>query len=140
MTQEEIFEWFKKLPEYAKIVEVFGEYDPELAYAGPENDATLAALVPETAYGIDLNLAFYHHDGLYKIGGDKQARWVADMTMLSTGYFIIENTPDRWFLWGFNWSRRAAARRRLIKYWEAVRAQGHKHFNYTNKPQDITVT
>lgn len=130
MSSDEIFEWFKKLPEYSKIVEVFGEYDPELEYAGPQDNETLSAMIPETAYGIDLNLAFYHHDGLYKIGGDEMDRWDADMAMLGTGYFIIEATEDRWFLWGANWARRALARRRLVKYWEAVRAMGCNHFNY----------
>jgi len=133
MTEKQIFAWFTKLPEYDKYVEAIGEYNKDLGYAGPDDNKFLAALIPETAYGIDLNLCFYQHDAKYSIGGNKHDRWLADGAMMLTSLYIIENTPDRWFLWGFNTARKHGARVRMIKYYEAVRAQGYQHFKYHEK-------
>ncbi len=130
MTEKQLHKWFVDLPEYKDYVAAIGHYNPDLGYAGPESNKLLAALIPETAYGIDLNICFYAHDALYEIGGAKKDRWLADGTMLLLGLFIIENTPDRWYLWGLNTVRRHGARNRLIKYFESVRAQGYKHFNF----------
>lgn len=130
MNNKQILKWFAKLPDYDKYVEAIGEYNPELGYAGPEDNKLLAKLIPETAYGIDLNLCFYQHDAKYAIGGNKHDRWLADGAMLLTALYIIENTPDRWFLWGFNTVRKHGARVRMIKYYEAVRGQGYQYFKY----------
>jgi len=131
MTEKQIFKWFSELPEYPDYVEAIGAYNKDLGYAGPEDNEILSKLIPETAYGIDLNLCFYQHDALYEIGGDKYDRWLADGSMLLTALFIIENTPDRWFLYGLNTIRRHLARLRMTKYFEAVRSQGKPHFNFT---------
>jgi len=119
-----------ELPDYDKYVEAIGAYNKDLAYAGPEDNKFLSSIIPETAYGIDLNLAFYQHDAICEIGGSKHDRWLGDGTMLLTALFIIDNTPDRWFLWGANTLRRHLARVRMIKYYEAVRAHGEPHFNF----------
>ena len=130
MTKKQLHKWFVDLPKYKEYSQAIGHYNPDLAYAGPDDNKFLSALIPETAYGIDLNMCFYAHDALYTIGGDKEYRWKADSAMLMTGLFIIENTPNRWWLWGVNTVRRHLARIRLIKYFEAVRSQGYKHFNF----------
>lgn len=130
MTEKQIFKWFSELPEYPQYVEAIGAYNKDLGYAGAENDEFLSALIPETAYGIDLNLAFYLHDALCEIGGDESDRRAGDGKMLLTALFIIDNTPDRWFIWGFNTVRRHLARVRMIKYYEAVRNHGAPHFNF----------
>jgi len=90
----------------------------------------LSFFIPHTLYGIDCNLAFYHHDGLYEIGGNKKDRFDADIAMIGTALFIIEKTPDRWYLYGTNWLRKHWARERLIKYYEAVRSGGKASFNF----------
>jgi len=56
-TTPTIPEWFKKFPEYYSIVDAIGPYNPGKGYAGPENSKTLSFFIPETAYGIDLNLS-----------------------------------------------------------------------------------
>lgn len=130
MTEKQILKWFTDLPEYPDYVKAIGEYNKDLGYAGPESNKFLSRLIPETAYWIDLNLCFFQHDALCEIGGDKYDRWLADGSMLLTALFIIENTPDRWFLWGLNTVRRHGARLRVLKYWEAVRSHGKEHFNF----------
>jgi hypothetical protein len=130
MEDYEITDWFINLREYKDYVEAIGPYEPEDDYAGPRNNPLLSKLIPHTLYGIDLNIAFYQHDALYQIGYTKQARWQADITMLATGLFIIENTPNRWYLTGLNTARRHLARVRLIKYFEAVRFGGESSFNF----------
>ena len=133
METEEIHDWFVNLPEYKEYHAAIGAYNPALDYAGPSNNKVLSFMIPKTLYGIDLNIAFFQHDAKYQIGYTKQARWMADITMLATGLFIIEKHPDRWFLTGFNSARRHLARVRLIKYFEAVRFGGDTSFNYTGK-------
>jgi hypothetical protein len=131
MTDKQIEKWFVELPEYESYVMAIGHYNKDLGYAGPNNSKVLEYIIPETLYGINLNPAFYQHDANYSIGGNKKDRWEADVTMVATGLFIIENTPDRWYLWGVNTARRHMARNRLVKYFEAVRSQGHKSFNFS---------
>jgi len=130
MSDQELIQWFVNLSIYPALSEAIGEYNPSLDYAGPENNKTLSLFIPRTLYGIDCNLAFYHHDGLYEIGGTSKDRFKSDIAMLATALFIIEQTPDRWFLWGGNWARRHLARVRLIKYFESVRAGGKDSFNF----------
>lgn len=129
MTEKQIFKWFTELPDYDLYVEAIGEYNKDLGYAGPDDNKFLARIIPETAYGIDLNLAFYLHDAKCEIGGSEHDRWLGDGDMLLIALFIIDNTPDRWFLWGANTVRRHLARVRMIKYYEAVRSHGKPHFN-----------
>lgn len=131
MTEKQILKWFSELPEYPDYVEAIGEYNKDLGYAGPEDNEFLSDLIPETAWGINLNLCFYQHDALCEIGGDKETRRLTDGSMLLTALFIIENTPDRWFLYGLNTIRRHLARLRILKYYEIVRSQGKPHFNFT---------
>lgn len=133
LTEDEIFFWFTKLPNYNKYVEAIGEYNPALGYAGPEDNEFLSAIIPETAWGIDLNLCFYQHDASYEVGGDESDRWLGDVAMLSTSLFIIEKTPNRWYLFGVNGIRRHLARIRIIKYFEAVRSNGYQYFKYRLK-------
>lgn len=132
MTEKQILTWFTSLPEYKQYSEAIGDYNKELAYAGPDDNEMLAALIPETAYGIDLNICFFQHDALYQIGGGNKERWAADIAMLATGLYIIEKTDNKWYLTGVNWLRKHLARIRLIKYFEAVRMLGYQHFNYTD--------
>lgn len=131
MTDYEIHDWFINLPEYKKYYDAIGPYEPSCDYAGPDNNKTLSKIIPHTLYGIDCNIAFYQHDAEYAIGGDKTARFSADVNMLGTCLFIIEHTRDKWYLWGGNWARRHAARVRLIKYFEAVRSGGKGSFNFS---------
>ena len=130
MTERELIEWFISLPAYADYQKAIGQYNHELRYAGPENSKTLSFLIPETLYGINCNLAFYQHDALYAIGGGAEDRFNADIKMMATALKIIEKTPDRWYMYGFNWGRKHMARVRLIKYFEAVRAGGVSSFNF----------
>lgn len=129
MTDYEIHDWFVNLPEYKSYYNAIGPYEPEVDYAGPDNNKALAFIIPSALYGIDCNIAFYQHDANYEIGGDKKDRFRADAAMLITGLFIIENTPDHWYLWGSNSIRRHLARVRLIKYFEVVRSFGDSSFN-----------
>ncbi len=122
--------WFKNLSQYKSLVDVIGAYNPELDYAGPENNKTLSFFIPHTVYGIDCNMAFYQHDAQYEIGGTKKDRFDADGAMLITALFIVEKWPEPWYLWGSNWARKHLARVRLIKYFEAVRAGGKDSFKY----------
>ena len=133
MEDYEITDWFINLREYKSYVDAIGPYEPELDYAGPSNNKTLSKMIPHTIYGIDLNCAFYQHDALYAIGGTKKDRWLADVTMVATGLFIIENYPNRWYLTGLNTMRRHLARVRLIKYFEAVRFGGKSSFSLSVK-------
>jgi len=130
LTEDEILLWFSKLPNYDKYVEAIGEYNKELSYAGPADNNILMILIPETAWGIDLGLCFYQHDAGHEMGGDENDRWLSDTAMLSTGLFIIEKTPNRWYLFGVNGIRRHLARIRLIKYFEIVRSLGYQYFHY----------
>ena len=126
------------LPEYPKWVEALGEeYNPYKGYAGPQNNKLLSALIPEKLYRIDLNPAFFGHDGDYAIGGNKQDRWRADVSMLGTGLFIIENWPVSYWIYGLNWARKGLARRRFLKYFEAVRAKGAESFNFITSNIDF---
>ena len=130
MEDYEIHDWFINLPEYKDYHDAIGPYEPNCDYAGPDNNKTLSMLIPHTLYGIDCNVAFYQHDAEYAIGGTKKDRFRADVNMLGTCLFIIENAPVRWYLWGANWARKHLARVRLIKYFEAVRSGGRPSFNY----------
>ena len=130
MTERELIEWFIALPAYKDYQKAIGQYNHELRYAGPENSKVLSAIIPETLYGINCNIAFYQHDALYEIGGTDEHRFNADIKMLATALFIIENTPNRWYMYGFNWGRKHMARVRLIKYFECVRAGGESSFNF----------
>jgi hypothetical protein len=132
MTEKQILTWFTKLSEYKSYAEAIGDYNKDLCYAGPDDNEMLAALIPETAWGIDLNICFYQHDAKYSIGGGSHERWLADIAMLSTGLYIIEKWPNRWYLTGLNSIRRHLARIRLVKYFEAVRLLGYQHFNFTD--------
>tara|TARA_B110000908_G_scaffold143818_1_gene173020 strand:+ start:487 stop:891 length:405 start_codon:yes stop_codon:yes gene_type:complete len=130
MTGKELITWFKSLPDYPKYAKAIGEYIDQLGYAGPENSKVLSYIIPETLYGICCNLAFYQHDAKYEIGGTKKDRFDADVAMLGTALFIIENTPNRWYIWGGNGIRRRLAERRLLKYYNAVRWGGKSSFNF----------
>jgi hypothetical protein len=130
MTRKELIAWFKSLPAYADYCKAIGQYNHERNYGGPENNKALSAMIPETMWGINCNIAFYAHDALYAIGGGKEERWLADVKMMATALYIIENTPDRWYIWGGNSMRRHLARVRLVKYWEAVRFGGESSFNF----------
>ena len=128
MNDRELVEWFVDLSIYTRLAAAIGEYNPSLRYAGPENSKALSFFIPETLWGINCNLAFYHHDALYAIGGTNKDRFNADVAMLATALFIIEKSPNRWYLYGINWGRKHMARVRLIKYFEAVRAGGKASF------------
>lgn len=129
MTKADIEYWFISLSKYKDWVDALGEeYNPHKDYAGPEDSKIISFFIPCKVYGININPCFFGHDGDYKIGGSKRDRWQADGNMLITALFIIEKWPDSKFIWGFNWARKGLARRRMIKYFEAVRSQGAKHF------------
>lgn len=128
-------EYLKSLPEYSLYCDYIGSYDDIIDYAGP-NGKAISKLIPRTLWGIDCNIAFYQHDALYEKGGSKKDRWTADITMLVTILWCIDNHPDSKLIYGFNWMRRHLARVRAIKYFEAVRSQGYKHFNF-NKGNGI---
>jgi hypothetical protein len=131
MTKEEILHYFISLPEWTEYTELLGEeYDDDIDYAGPRNNKVLDFMIPSTMYGINMNPIFFQHDALYEKGGSKKERFKADAKMIVSGLFIIEKWPDSKWIWGLNWCRRALARRRLIKYFEGVREQGYKSFNF----------
>lgn len=131
MTKEEIIHYFVSLPEWQSYVDAMGEeYDYDIDYAGPRNNKFLDFMIPSTMYGINMNPIFFQHDGGYEIGGDKSKRFKVDVTMLASGLFIIENWPISKWIWGMNWARKGLARRRLLKYYEGVRSQGYKSFNF----------
>ncbi len=130
MTKSELIDYFRDLSVYRSLMFSIGAYDDKKDYAGPDNNKTLSRFIPRTLWGIDCNLAFYHHDGLYFMGGDDADRFKADLAMIGTALFIIEKTPNRWYLYGTNWLRKHWARERLIKYWEGVRDEGKSSFTY----------
>ncbi len=136
MTKDELHDWFINLSQYKKLVDAIGAYNPELDYAGPENNKTLSRFIPHTVYGIDCNMAFYQHDAHYLIGGTKRDRFNRDGDMLITALFIVEHWPEPWYLYGSNWARKHLARVRLIKYFEAVRAGGKSSFNFEVSDSD----
>ena len=121
--------YLKLLPEYDLYTKLIGQYDNRKDYAGPEGSG-ISVLIPRTLYGINCNIAFYAHDALYEQGGQRKDRFNADVTMLGTILWVIENHPDSKWLYGFNWARKHAARLRAIKYFEAVRSQGYKSFKF----------
>jgi len=121
--------YLKLLPEYDLYCKLIGQYDNRKDYAGPEN-SELSALIPHSLYGMDCNIAFYAHDALYEQGGQKKDRFKADAIMLVTMLWVIENHPDSKWIYGFNWAKRHLARLRAIKYFEAVRSLGYKHFKF----------
>lgn len=121
--------YLKSLPEYPVYTILIGEYDDNTGYAGPENK-TISKFIPRKLWGIDCNIAFYQHDALHEKGGSKKDRWTSDITMLITILWCIENYPDKKLIYGFNWLRRNLARNLAMKYFEVVRSQGHKHFNF----------
>jgi hypothetical protein len=131
MTDGQVIKWLRSLPDYRKWAEAIGEYDPCYDYSGPENNRLLSALIPSTLYGINCNPAFYVHDALFRIGGDDLDRRKADGNMLIIGLRIIEEAPRRWWLYGANWLRRSLAKKRLLSYYNMVRAGGESSFNYT---------
>lgn len=130
MNDGQVIKWLRSLPDYGKWAKAIGDYDPAYDYSGPENNKLLSRLIPSTLWGINCNPAFYAHDGGYDIGGDERDRRRADGTMLIIGLRIIEEAPRRWWLYGANWLRRSLARKRLLKYYSAVRAGGESSFNY----------
>jgi len=132
MKDSEITDWFINLPEYKSYVDAIGAYNPELDYAGAQGKF-ISKFIPSSVWGIELNCSFYQHDAQYEIGSTDKDRWRADMDMLGTGLYIIENHPNRLYLYGFNTIRRHLARIRLIKYFEAVRHFGKPSFNFGAK-------
>lgn len=131
MNDGQVIKWLRSLPRYKEWAKAIGDYDPGYDYSGPENNKLLSKLIPSTMYGINCNPAFYAHDGDYAIGGDDLARHKADANMLMIGLRIIEEAPRRWWLYGANWLRRSMAKKRMLKYYNAVRAGGASSFNYT---------
>ena len=125
-------EYLRSLPEYKNWRDAIGDYNAKKDYSGAEKSWS-KHIIPSTLWGINCNTAFYVHDAYYAIGGDKDARWLADCAMLIQCLWCIANTPDRWYLWGANWGRKHLARNRAIKYFEAVRSHGHHSFNFTTK-------
>ncbi len=131
MTERQAIDWLRSLPKYREWAAVLGHYVASYDYSGPENNKFLKWLIPSKIYGINCNPAFYAHDGDYVIGGDDLARHKADANMLMIGLRIVEEAPRKWWLYGANWLRRNLAKRRLLKYYNAVRAGGKSSFNYT---------
>lgn len=123
-------EWLKSLPEYSAMVEVLGPYDDSIDYVGASGDWK-SKFIPRTLWLIDINICAYIHDYWYSVGGTITDRFKADAMFLADMLCWIELTPDRWFLYGFNWGRRGLARRRALKYFEAVRTAGDSAFNFT---------
>lgn len=66
------------------------------------------------------------HDYRYWMGGDEEDRKFADHEFFE---FMLDIIEER--LWGVI---HPLARRRALKYYEAVRLVGYKFFNYKEKP------
>lgn len=121
--------WLKSLPEYQNMVKVLGEYDDSIDYVGAVGDWK-SEFIPRSLWLIDINICAYIHDYWYYIGGSITDRFKADAMFLADMLRWIEQTPDRWYIYGFNWGRRGMARRRALKYFEAVRLAGDKAFHF----------
>ncbi len=130
MTDRDTILWLYSLPHYSEWEKAIGGYDPNYDYSGPENNRFLRWLIPSRLWGINCNPAFYAHDAAYAIGGGSTQREMADDNMQIIGNKIIDETKDKSYLYGFNWARRFLARRRLLKYYYAVRAGGSSSFNF----------
>ena len=120
-------EWLKSLPEYQEMVDALGEYDDSVDYVGAEGDWK-SKFIPRTLWCIDINVCAYIHDFWYYMGGTATDRFKADAIFLGDMLRWIEKTPDRWYMYGVNWGRRGLARRRALKYFEAVRSCGEASF------------
>ena len=136
MTDREVMVWLYSLPMYKEWEKAIGGYEASYDYSGPENNRFLRWLIPSRLWGINCNPAFYAHDGGYAIGGGSTERELADANMRVIGLKIIKESEDKKYLYGFNWARRFLARRRLEKYYIAVRVGGSSSFNYTESATD----
>jgi len=70
-------------------------YNPKKDYIGPEAWTKIKELEPlakivRFAWGIDLNLAGWVHDGLYLIGGGEEERQLYDQIFLEVMHWLIE--------------------------------------------------
>jgi len=119
--------WLKSLPEYQEMVDTLGEYDDSVDYVGADGDWK-SRFIPRTLWGVDINVCAYIHDFWYYMGGGLTDRFKADGMFLVDMLRWIEAVEDRWYMYGFNWGRRGLARRRALKYFEAVRSHGEGAF------------
>jgi hypothetical protein len=140
MTDREVIVWLHTLPGYTAWEKAIGGYDPSYDYSGPENSVFLRWLIPSRLWGINCNPAFYAHDGAYSVGGGSTERELADDNMQIIGLKIIKETKDKKYLYGFNGARRFLARRRLQKYYYAVRVGGSSSFNYDESATNAELT
>lgn len=74
-------------------------------------------LVPNTIYGLDIKPVCCIHDFMYKVGVTIEHKDSADRTFLNNMLRIIESKKSWWF-------PHSLARRRALKYYEAVRNFG----------------
>ena len=124
-TQAQI-DWLKGLSDYVEVAERIGEYTNDNNWVGPggKESGWFAKVVPQTAWGICLKPAAYLHDDDYGQGGNEADRFKADARFLANMMKQIEIVCPQWW----QAPRRHLARVRALKYFEAVRAGGKKHF------------
>jgi hypothetical protein len=123
-------DWFLQHYDYLECVLAIGEYNPDIDYAGPTNSPELSKLIPNTLFGIDMNIAFYLHDALYEKGGDEGDRLMADCAMDEVCKLCIEKYRPKWYmLWAYSRQKRLALKA-AEAYYQAVRAFGSSSFKY----------
>lgn len=79
--------------------------------------------VPDTIYGVSIRECCCVHDYRYSIGGDRTDKDKADQEFLYNMLKII-GSVDKWYYPSF------LARRRALKYYEAVVKFGDSSFNW----------
>jgi hypothetical protein len=124
-------EWLNKFDDLKEMEKVLGKYKSDYDYVGPED--WRRTLIPRTIYGVDVNLAAYRHDYLYKKGGTQKDRFDADAAFLADICQLIEKSDWGVFRKWFKWALRGLAFQRAMKYFLAVRAGGKDIFGPDKK-------
>jgi len=128
--------WLRSLPNYPAMAKRMGEYRDYRKYVGATDDWK-SKLIPRSFYGVDINVCAYIHDYYYTIGGDQEDRFKADAIFLADMMRMIEMSEDSW--WIMNWYRVHLARNMALNYFEVVRSQGKKSWNYIEKIEKVKV-
>lgn len=80
----------------------------------------ISCFIPNTMYGLDVEEVFNIHDYDYHVGGDRNAKNIADRRMLENLMMVINANSG--LILGF------LRRRRALKYYEAVLLKGDEAF------------
>lgn len=117
---------FKSLLPMAAIADAIGPYNKQINYGGTGWNS---GLIPRLLlWCVDVNIAFYIHDGLYELWGgsnDDLAQEKADLLFLMIMMYCISKHD---FVYGTRWFMRRACQRQALIYYNTVRDLGASAF------------